>query len=197
MEASYETESAAWYAELDAQQGLESPFPAGPGEAYYPKFRAFADQGRISARLWCLQNFFYDTTPEPYREQLWLGEALSLATAVRNDQELCVDLYWSLYAGWEYGEETIDEIKVYLQETTQKESIRRMVMAMRASDMLTTREDKRDLARGIVEEIQATWPDSKEAKELAGLMKAMETLVVGGIPADFTGTDVDGNEISL
>ena len=200
LEAAFEIEIEAWYAQLNAMDehdGFEGPFSVGPAEDYYPKFRAFADDGHISARLWCLQNFFHDKTPEPHRRQLWLGEALSLATAVRNDEELWIELYWSLYTGWQYGEDTIEEIKVYLQETTQVEAIRRKVMTRRATDMLTMSEGKGDLARAIAGEVQATWPDSLEARELARLVDAMKTLVLGGIPADFTGEDVDGNEISL
>ncbi len=95
------------------------------------------------------------------------------------------------------GDRTVDKVLVYIQETTGSDDVRRATMAARSEPMLDPNTESFHVGLELAEEVIATWPDSDEAARLEGLLNAQDNLKVGGTPADFTGTDVDGKEISL
>lgn len=200
LELEYNAEYSAWVGEitkLSQQDNFRGPYPAEPTANYYARFREHADLGNVSARLWCLRNFSHDDAPEKYRKLRWQGEAFSLATAVRNDVKQSAQLRQSVGSGWKFGANATDKVLEYLHEVTVVEEIKRATMMARSRNMLDSDGETYELGRELAKEVIKTWPASDEAARLDGMLNARDTLVIGGTPANFTGTDVDGNEINL
>lgn len=200
LELEYNAEYSAWVGEitkLSQQDNFRGPYPTEPTANYYPRFREHADLGNVAARLWCLRNFVHDDAPEDFLELRWQGEAYSLATAVRNDMKLSAQLRQSVGSGWKFGANGVDQVLEYLQEVTVMEEIKRATMMARSRRMLDSKGETYKLGRSLAEEVIETWPASDEAARLDGMLNARDTLVIGGTPANFTGTDVDGNQIDL
>ncbi|MCP4092713.1 MAG: hypothetical protein GY747_04620 [Planctomycetes bacterium] len=200
LEQEYNAEYAAWVNEittLSSQENFRGPYPEEPTASYYARFRDHADLGNISARLWCLRNFQHDSVLQDYRKLRWQGEAFSLATAVRNDVQLSAQLRRSVGSGWQFSGKTTDKVLQYLQDVTVVEEIERATMTARSRNMLDSSGETFEKGRSLAERVIKTWPDSDEAARLDGMLNARDTLVIGGTPANFTGTDVDGNEINL
>jgi len=201
LETTYNAAYADWVRQITAlskQEGFDAPYPVDPTGSFYPDFRAIADTGNLNARLWCLRNFQYDNSAGDFREMRWQGEAFSLATALCNDTQLSTELRQSLNSGWNFSNgKAVDQVLAYLQDTTAVEEIRRATMAARSRVMLDQEGENYALGRALAEKVAATWPGSDEAVRLNGMINARDTLVKGGIPANFTGLDVDGREINL
>jgi len=201
LETTFNADYAAWVVEITAlsgQEGFTGAYPENPTGGFYAGFRTIADQGNLQARLWCLRNFQHDTIDSTYRKLCWQGEAFSLATALRNDVKLSNKLRQAVGSGWQVGgAKTIDKVLAYIQDTTEVEEIRRATMMARSRAFLDMEGESFELGRQLADEVVATWPDSDEAVRLAGMLNARDTLVLGGTPANFTGKDVDGNEINL
>jgi hypothetical protein len=198
LEADYNAEYASWVSEITAlskQDNYSGTFPNPPTAGFYPRFRTIADTGSIGARMWCLRNFNLDAGPEEFRKQRWQGEAFSLATATYNDVTLSRQLRQSLSSGWVFRDNSMDSVLEYVQTITSVDEIKRSTMARRSSTLLDSDNDALGLA--LAKELIATWPESDEAARLDGILNSRDTLILGGTPANFSGTDVDGNELSL
>lgn len=200
-EAAYRAEALAWQQSVSAHARgeLEGELPAAPEAAWYPRFRALADAGDVRARLWCLAHAELCGMPVELRPAYWRGEAYGLATALREEPELCSALLAAAGSGALLaGEEEFDEWLGYFGSVSPREEIQRAALARRAAVTRFAKTPAIAARRVALEdELIRRWPESQEAQRLLGRRFSEQNLQIGMVAPEFAGQDVDGRTIRL
>ncbi len=191
-----------WMRTVNELKGTGAKYPAQPQADFYPRFRNMANSGNIDARLWCLRYFNqYDATPQAYRAMAWKGEAVSLATALCNNEKAGTDLVIGLMGGAAVngvGAAGVEEIYHYMSDISSTDAVKARILATRAQTASRSNDpEQRELALVLYAELKETYPDSPLAGRAAGKMFAASNLQVGQTPPNFVGKSVDGETINL
>ena len=197
--------SAAAEAYIDSFEGEEvdySGMPPLPIPDFYPRYRELASAGHVKARLWCLEYVMYSDYSEDLQADFVRGEGISLAVALRGDQDHSVRLavLLSSLATMRF-EEPCNDALAFLAAISEDEEVERtaILCRMMALEVLANSGDEQAAATRmeLVEEVLARWPDSRQAQSLRGRIFVEQNLQVGMTAPALTGHDVDGEPLAL
>lgn len=202
LEQEFATAYGDWMRTIQKLKGTDEKYPAQPQAAFYPRFRNLANGGNIDARLWCLRYFNqFDATPKPHRAMAWKGEAVSLATALCNNEKAGTDLVIALMGGAAVdgvGAAGVEKIYHYMSGISSTDSVKARILATRAQTASRSQDpEQRELGLALYAELKETYPDNPLAARAEGKMFAASNLQIGQTPPNFVGKSVDGETINL
>ena len=190
---------------IDSFEGEEVDYagmPPLPIPDFYPRFRTLASTGHVEARLWCLEYVMYSDYAEDLQADFVRGEGISLAVALRGDQEHSVRLavLLSSLATMRF-EVPCNDALAFLTAVSEDEDVERtaILCRMMALEVLANAGDEEaaSIREGLVDEVLSRWPDSRQAQSLRGRAFAERNLQVGMTAPPLTGSDVDGQPLAL
>jgi hypothetical protein len=191
-----------WMRTVNELRGTGEKYPTQPQADFYPRFRNLANVGNIDARLWCLRYFGqYDTTPAAHRAMAWKGEAVSLATALCDNEKAGTDLVIGLMGGAAIdgvGAAGVEKIYLYMSAISSTDGVKARILATRAQTAARSSDpEQREHSLALYAELKETYPDNPLAARAQGKMFAASNLQIGQTPPNFVGKSVDGKTINL
>ena len=205
LEEGFNNELQGYLAKL-REQGKGKPIPLGsavPTGEYFPKFRQLAknylappaDRGR--ALMWCFKHFSetrdtwdnYDKVVRQVANSMidnWANEdwAAGMADVILRSAALPA-------SGSNYTRATA----LARLETVAKDDERKAHAAFNRTMLWKPKGE--DEFSNKLESFIANYPDDKRVEKANGYLRNIRALQVGSIAPDFSGTNVDGNEIAL